>query len=242
MTLSETRNLAIEFERRIQQTYPNFNVKEKLTSDVIYSMLNEYQNTYFKTLILADDQDKSGTRQQRFIDDSISTFITYAEIQPTAKNNPKEDDYHSYFDIPDGYYAYIRSTSKLSKSYKSDDELTKNYPTVPNIQVKNGEDQNALVTVYNHGIIKRPLLTQHNNLFSVLHDEYTSIASICLHYYRRPQTFGLETACELPLRCFDDLVQGAVDMYLTNYKFKLAGLGSQKSQPRKQAREEEAEQ
>ena len=29
---------------------------------MIYSILNEYQNTYFKSLILADDQDKSGTR------------------------------------------------------------------------------------------------------------------------------------------------------------------------------------
>ena len=42
MTQQETRKLGIEFERRLQIMYPNSKYVEKLNSDTIYSMLNEY--------------------------------------------------------------------------------------------------------------------------------------------------------------------------------------------------------
>lgn len=363
MTIAETRNLAIEFERRIQQIYPNFNLKEKLTSDVIYSMLNEYQNTYFKTLILADDQDKSGTRQQRLVDDSIAVFIksdyipteastdTYyfdeiTSITPTvtssipfgstnvkigevkfftsinnflvavsynyggkgyyqwfkikdgravdslgliiygipeldakcprnsiassqsiyvcASDNVKYtckgdgktaaplvkvsdeatdylDKYTNVFNAPSDYYAYIRSSSVLSKSYKKQDSYDENsYPIVPNIQVKHNEIVAVFDTIYNSGgIIKNPLLVQHGSKFHVVCDRYTKIVGLNLQYYRKPNSFSLTVPCEFPIRCFDDLVQGAVDMYISDYKFKLVSGGSQRREPQKQTQETE---
>ena len=42
MTQEQTRQLGIEFERRIQLMYPNFELREKLTTDTIYSMLSEH--------------------------------------------------------------------------------------------------------------------------------------------------------------------------------------------------------
>ena len=36
--------------------------------------------------------------------------------------------------------------------------------------------------------------------------------------------------CELPFNCFDELVQGAVDMYIQQYKYKLSS-NSNKKQP-----------
>lgn len=363
MTLTETRNLAIEFERRIQQIYPNFNLKEKLTSEVIYSMLNEYQNVYFKSLVLADDQDKSGTRQQRFIDDSIAKFIKSQYIEGTVIGNiyyfehydatteptisdtvpigatdisvvgvtffskinsfcaqvsyyygdkgvtawfkfkngrcvgslgtivygiptlstkyPQNskvtvsddryictsnnttyktdedgslvvtesviednhsDKYTTVFAAPSDYYAYIRSSSVLSKSYKQETAYTSDkYPVVPNIQVKHSEIVAVFDTIYNHGgIIKNPLLIQHGSQFHVVCDKYTNIAGLNLQYYRNPNTFDLTTPCEFPTRCFNDLVQGAVDMYISEYKFKLSGAG-QKRQEQPQQRKEEAE-
>lgn len=363
MTKEETRKLAIEFERRIQQIYPQFNIKEKLTSDVIYSMLNEFQNVYFKQMVLADDQDKSGTRQQRMIDDSIAKFIETAYIDgpavgdtfqfnkivdsiitPTVStsipiqatnvqagdvdyyeatglfyvnvsydldsaghvgiyriargrcvdslglpimNSPAvdakypqdskpaspniyvcEDDNKTYtvdengklietsvaedepmdkhitvFDVPTDYYAYIRSSSVLSKSYKQESAYTKgNYPMVPNIQVKPGEVVATFDTIYNSGgIIKNPLLVQHGSEFHLVCDKYTEIAGLSLQYYRNPNTFDLETPCEFPMRCFNDLVQGAVEMYTSNYKFKLAGLGSNRQQRQEKQGQEDAE-
>jgi len=32
--------------------------------------------------------------------------------------------------------------------------------------------------------------------------------------------------CELPFECFDELVQGAIDLYVSNYKFKLLNTGN----------------
>lgn len=362
MTKEETRNLAIEFERRIQQIYPNFNLKEKLTSDVIYSMLNEYQNTYFKTLILADDQDKSGTRQQRLVDDSIAMFIKseyipgaasgntyyfdrFTSSTPTigsgipagatdiqivevvfftsvnkflvhvsynydykgslqwfgfkngravdsmgiayfgipelsakyprnsiasspdvyicTKDNVKytcdgdgktacplvkvssstidySDKYTNVFAAPSDYYAYIRSSSVLSKSYKKSDSYdADSYPVVPNIQVKHDEIVAVFDTIYNSGgIIKNPLLVQHGDKFHVVCDRYTKIVGLNLQYYRKPNSFSLTVPCEFPIRCFDDLVQGAVNMYISDYKFKLAGGGSQQRKPQKRETED----
>lgn len=244
MTLIETRNLAIEFERRIQQIYPNFNLKEKLTSDTIYSILNEYQNIYFKSLILADDQDKSGTRQQRLVDDSISDFISYIQINPIEDASTDNDDkYHTVFNVPTNYYAYIRSNSVVSSSYKQKESYAESeYPAVPNIQVKQGEIATVLDTVYNHnGILKNPFLIQYNSKFSVVHDKYTTIEKLCLYYYRKPNAFNTATACELPMRCFNDIVQGAVSMYIADYKFKLAGVGQSKQRPRQQTQKEDNE-
>jgi hypothetical protein len=42
MTIEETRQLGIEFERRLQEIYPGFESKIKLDTDTIYSFLNEY--------------------------------------------------------------------------------------------------------------------------------------------------------------------------------------------------------
>ena len=355
MTIEETRNLAIEFERRIQQIHPDFSLKGKLTSDVIYAMLNEYQNVYFKQMVLADDQNQSGTRQQRLVDDSIAKFIKSTYIEGTVVGNtyyfhklnnptipapttlggipltatdisvvsvvffqsvnlfyvqatyyyedvgkttwfkirngkcvtdqsvieitPKldakypqnskvavsndyyvctasdtayqadesgslvqselpisdehMDKYTTVFDAPSDYYAYIRSSSVLSKSYKQETAYTEgNYPVVPNIQVKHNEIVAVFDTIYNNGgIIKNPLLVQHGSQFHLVCDKYTQIIGLNLQYYRNPNTFDLSTPCEFPTRCFNDLVQGAVDMYISNYKFKLAG-GGQKQEPK----------
>lgn len=42
MTLQQTRQLGIEFERRLYEIYPEFKNKLKLDTDTIYSFLSEY--------------------------------------------------------------------------------------------------------------------------------------------------------------------------------------------------------
>ena len=49
---------------------------------------------------------------------------------------------------------------------------------------------------------------------------------------------AVHSYCSLPYSCFEELVSGAVDMYLTQYKLKLAqGNSKQKSQPKQQEAE-----
>ena len=56
MTLDETRQLGIEFERRIQTMIPETEFVAKLDTETIYSYLNQYQDKLIQELYRAIDQ------------------------------------------------------------------------------------------------------------------------------------------------------------------------------------------
>lgn len=57
---------------------------------------------------------------------------------------------------------------------------------------------------------------QGNPTLSVIYDRYTTPIAVKVLYYKQPQRFDLMTStpCELPMDAFDDLVSGAVDLYV----------------------------
>lgn len=56
MTLIETRQLGIEFERRVQTMIPETEFLNKLDTDTIYSYLNQYQDKLIQELYRTMDQ------------------------------------------------------------------------------------------------------------------------------------------------------------------------------------------
>lgn len=79
----------------------------------------------------------------------------------------------------------------------------------------------------------------HDQAFVVFHDQYTDISKVLLSYIRLPEHIDIiinpnDYMCELPYECFDDLVQGTVDLYV-NTKYKL-------SQPKTKKKNEDKEQ
>lgn len=247
MTKEETRKLGIEFERRLIEVYPQFASEQKLSTDAIYSFLSEFQTQYVKILYSTEDDFQRGTRRAKRISDVSRSLIRRVNIKTS------NDD--GVYNLPDNYAMYVRSESIVTKNYKSD-RVLKNGVITPNILVKQEDVDNVINAYYNYkGIIKNPLVVFENtsytsNQFKIISDTYTQIESVDLTYYCQPNAFNVlkfddndqsagavHSYCSLPYSCFEELVSGAVDMYLTQYKLKLAQGNSKQSQPKQQEAE-----
>lgn len=138
---------------------------------------------------------------------------------------------------PDNFGLYVDSTTNVSSSYTRNGNGS---GVVPNTLVSRSKLIEFISRPQdNMRIMRTPVATLNDDNITVYYDRYTIPVSFNITYYRTPRYMNLftNTACELPMDAFDDLVSGAVDLYVQY----VAGAEARKRQMQEQQKRNKKE-
>nr|DAN22370.1 MAG TPA_asm: hypothetical protein [Bacteriophage sp.] len=106
MTADQTRQLGIEFERRVQTILPSTKTVDKIDTEDIYAFLNEYQNQFVKELYITRDRIQPNSNASNCIDDYLKSLMS--TTTSSVVNN---------MIVAEDFNIYIDSTSNVEVSY-----------------------------------------------------------------------------------------------------------------------------
>lgn len=236
----DAREMQIAFERKVQLVSPDLALKEKLTSDTIFYFLNAYAERFVRAAYVAEDKLEEDSRALKKNTDSIRSLITRVSLPVQAKDLDNSDKTTDRVELPADYFLYVRSNSIISKNYKTETEIANaaNYVVTPNNTIREDDVEAVITTYYNKNILLNPyvVLNQGNNAdvtkkgyLNIIHDSYTTIKEVDLVYIRKLKPFNVIGTdgttildhCELPENSHMEVVEGAVDMFITEAKYRL---------------------
>lgn len=238
----DAREMQVEFERIITLMNPAFELKEKLTSDTIFAFLNSAQERYIRNNYLQEDLVADGTRAQKKNADSLKGLIVRSDVVTSVLSN--SDRFSARGTLPADYFLYIRSNSYLTRTYKmasTAPDLTAGSEVItPNKTIREDDVEKIISTFYNKAILRNPYVVlnageasaepaNENVYLNIIHDSYTKVGKIDLVYYRKPKRFdviGVDNVnildtCELPENVHREIVELAVEMFITEAKYRL---------------------
>lgn len=256
MTIEQTRQLGVEFERRIQTMIPETEFGNKLDTDTIFSFLNQYQDKYIHEIYRNLDNIPAGSKASAHVESILQSMLQAVELPvSSAQDNTTGvvdpnginivDTARSItFTLPDDFYLYLRSVSKVTSTFNfrsTPTSSTSSIRVVPNMLSSQNDVWKLIETPYDSlRILRYPaaILNTYKSgkpTLSVIYDRYTKVRGIKVLYYKQPKHFSLMDSipCELPMDAFDDIVTGAVDLYVQY----VAGAEARKKQLLRQQQE-----
>lgn len=174
MTPEETRQLGIEFERRVQTMIPEKEYLDKLDTDTIYAYLNSYQDKYIHEIYRNLDQIKSGSKLSAHVESVLQEMLRTQTISvEQAKDNTQditddngvviiENGRSVTYPLDPSFYMYVRSVSSVSSTYsfKNKDSKTQPIRVLPNELVSQPDVWRLLETPHNSlRILRYPVAT-----------------------------------------------------------------------------------
>lgn len=114
MTLDQTRQLGIEFERRVQTMIPETEYAEKLDTDTIFSYLNQYQDMLIHDLYKSLGTIAQQPRPSEYIETILQSMLSYFAV-----NLEPVDGYPYQYSalLPADFGLYINSTTRTDSTY-----------------------------------------------------------------------------------------------------------------------------
>lgn len=219
MTIEQTRQLGIEFERRVQTMIPETEFADKLDTDTIYSYLNQFQDKFMHELYKSLGAIAQQQRPSEYIESILQSMLSYYAINLTAPQEGATEKQYTAT-LPNDFGLYLNSTTKVDRTYSMKNITSEEGPSgvVPNTLVSQTVAQQFTQQPQdNMRIMRSPIvyLGTANRIYLIC-DEYTQPKMLGMHYYRIPRYMDLMTSqpCELPMEAFEDLVSGAVDLYV----------------------------
>lgn len=227
------REMQIEFERSIQQVYPGFTTDNKLDSDTIFYYINVAQERYINKMYLQYDQSqKTGNANAKLLDVCKSLMLT-KELIVNELNNTYA--YSKSFELPklitDKFYLYLNSFCNIT-------DHNGNTTRSNNVLMSSTDINKILVTNINKPILRNTCAVlnegNENPSITIYHDTYTNVISCVLTYIRKPLDINvitnddpsIVTECELDSNVHREIIDLAVNIFITEGAFRLSGLNN----------------
>lgn len=235
MSIEETRRMEIEFERRVQTMIPEKEYADKLDTETIDAFLNEYQQKYVDDIYKSMDQIQPSNVSARY-ESIMEPLLTTVTSTPSSEFNSDEEKTVEY-SFEDRIDMYIRSSSTVTSTYTGSNPSTK----VPNRLITQAALNAVIQNPYDKWrILRYPVaVLADEKKIDVTYDRFTTPISIEVTYYKKPARFSIltNTACQLGVEAMEDLVTGAVDLYVQY----VAGAEARKRQMEQAQRDAAAE-